>query len=74
MFIVFCLPLNDINNGSINCSSGVDGILSYKDTCDVTCNTGYALNGSATRVCQIDGTWSGMDDECVKGNNDTLTV
>ena len=65
MFVVLCQPLN-INNGSATCSLGVDGVPSYEDTCDVTCNTGFALNGSVTRTCQSDGSWSNMDDECVK--------
>ena len=68
-----CLPLTDIDNGSISCSFGDDGIPSYKDTCDINCNNGFALNGSTTRTCLDDGTWSGTDDECVKGNDVVLT-
>ena len=38
------------------------------DTCSFTCNTGYELTGSDTRTCQSDGSWSGSDDVCRRGN------
>ena len=62
-----CSPLNDPNNGMINCSLGDDGVPSYEDTCSFTCNTGYELTGSNTRTCQGDGSWSGSDDVCIRG-------
>lgn len=39
------------------------------NSCEITCDTGYKLaNGaSATRMCQSDGTWSGMNGGCVRG-------
>ena len=72
--IVYCQPLTDISYGNITCSLGDDGLPSYQDTCDIICNTGYALNGSTTRTCLGDRTWSGTDDECLKGNNNVLTA
>ena len=51
----------------MNCSLGDDGVLSYKDTCSFTCNTGYELTGSNTRTCQNDGSWSGTDAACSRG-------
>ena len=48
----------------INCSLGDDGVPSYEDTCNFTCNIGYELTGSDTRTCQSDGRWSGSDDVC----------
>ena len=48
----------------ISCSLGVDGIANSGDTCSYTCNNGYKLNGSATRTCQIDGSWSDSDPVC----------
>ena len=49
------------------------GDYSYGDTCDIGCYNGFALNGSTNRMCQVDGTWSGTDGTCVKGNNVLLT-
>ena len=55
-------------NGSINCSLRDDGVPSYEETCSFTCNTGYELTGSDTRTCQSDGSWSGSDVVCGRGN------
>ena len=55
------------DNGRFNCSLGDDGILSYEDTCNFTCNTGYELTGSDTRTCQSDGIWSGSNGVCNRG-------
>ncbi|XP_065899234.1 uncharacterized protein [Dysidea avara] len=57
-------PSIDANNGTITCSLGDDGVLSYEDTCNFTCNTGYELTGNDTWACQSDGSWSGSDDVC----------
>ena len=65
--LVSCLSLTDPNNGMINCSLGDDGVPSYEDTCSFTCNTGYELTGSDTRICQSDGSWSGSDVICRRG-------
>ena len=62
-----CPSLTDPNNGVITCSLGDDGVPSYEDTCSFTCNTGYKLTGSDTRTCQSDGSWSGSDDICSRG-------
>ena len=51
----------------VNCSLGDDGVHSYEDTCNFTCNTGYELTGSDTRTCQSDGSWSGSDNNCIRG-------
>ena len=69
MFItVHCPNLTQPNNGMINCLLGDDGILSYEDTCSFTCNTGYVLTGSDTRICQSNGSWNGgSDDVCRRG-------
>ena len=62
-----CPLLTGPNNGAINCSLGDDGVPSYDDTCSFTCNTGYNLTGSDTRVCQNDGNWSGKETMCTGG-------
>jgi len=64
---VVCPSLTDPNNGVMTCSLGDDGVPSYEDTCSFICNTGYKLTGSGTRTCQSDGSWSGSDDVCSRG-------
>ena len=67
--LVTCPPLSGTNGrDDVNCSLGDDGVPSYEDTCSFTCNTGYELTGSNTRTCQSDGSWSGSDDVCSRGN------
>ena len=66
---VQCSSLSDPNNGTMNCLLGDDGIPFYEDTCNFTCNTGYELTGSDTRTCQSDGSWSGTNSTCERGNN-----
>ncbi|XP_065899232.1 uncharacterized protein [Dysidea avara] len=63
-----CTSLNDLNNGTITCSLGYDGVPFYKDTCSFTCNTGYQLTGSDTRICQSNGSWSGNEAICSRVN------
>ena len=62
-----CPSLTDPNNGMITCSLGDDGVPSYEDTCNFTCNTGYVLTGSDSRICQSDGRWSGTEVMCRRG-------
>ena len=59
--------LNSPMNGMMSCSLGDDGVSSYEDTCSFTCNTGYELTGSDTRICQSDGNWSNADVMCNRG-------
>ena len=66
--LVSCPSLTDPSNGMISYSLGDDGDASYEDTCSYTCNTGYELTGSNTRSCQSDGTWSGSDPTCGRGD------
>ena len=65
--IVNCSFIIAPNNGVINCSLGDDGVTSYEDTCNFTCNTGYELIGSDTRTCQSDRSWSGSNATCNRG-------
>ena len=67
LLIVFCSSLANPNNGMISCSLGDDGVYSYEDICNFTCNTGYELTGSDTRTCQSDGSWSGSKNNCTRG-------
>ena len=64
ILLVSCPSLSNPSNGMINCSLGDDGVPSYEDTCNFTCNAGYELTGSDTRTCQSDGTWSDNSTMC----------
>ena len=66
--VVKCPALSKIKNGNVTCSFGDDKVLSYEDTCSITCDTGYTLTGSASRMCQSDGSWGGIDGVCDRGN------
>jgi len=59
---------SDPMNGMINCSMGDDGVLSYEDTCTVTCDTGYMVTGDDMRTCQSDGMFNGTEAICNRGN------
>ena len=59
--------LTNPHNGMINCSLGDDGVYPYEATCSFTCNTGYELTGSDTRICQSNGSWSGAGATCTNG-------
>ena len=61
---VRCELLNTPNNGMMICSLSDDGAPS---TCSFTCNTGYKLTGSDTRTCQSNGSWSGSETICTRG-------
>ena len=67
MSVVQCSNLTDLMNGKLFCLLGNDEVLSYEDTCNFTCNTGYELTGNDTRICQSDGRWSGSDVVCRRG-------
>ena len=51
-------------NGMISCPLGDDGVLSFEDTCTLTCAMGYMVNGAAMRTCQSDGTFNGTEANC----------
>ncbi|XP_064386974.1 sushi, von Willebrand factor type A, EGF and pentraxin domain-containing protein 1-like [Halichondria panicea] len=55
--LVVCLSLPLITNGMISYSAltlGASTVATY------TCDTGYILNGDATKTCGSDGIWSGL--------------
>jgi len=73
IIIVLC-PSLKLNNGTINCSLGDDGVPSYGDICTITCHAGYELIGSSNRTCQGDGNWSGTMAVCANGTYSIYTV
>lgn len=56
-----CTPLAAPSNGVV--SNG--GVASTDSTVSLTCNAGYSLVGSASRMCLFDGTWSGAPTACL---------
>ena len=63
MDAVICVtPTNPIN-GMVTLPSGLS-IGSAGTLAVYSCDFGYALNGSSTRTCQSDGTWSGAAPTC----------
>jgi len=68
-YIQDCQPLTNPLNGKSNCSLKDGKVFSHQDTCSFTCNTGYVLSGSDTRVCQSNGIWNGTEAVCSRGNN-----
>ena len=42
-------------------------MYSHLDVCNFTCNSGYKLDGSDSRMCLNDESWNGIDSVCVKG-------
>ena len=61
------MSLVEPDNGMITCSLGDGGVFSYEDSCSFTCNRGYGLTVSNTRIYQGDGSWSGNVTMCTKG-------
>ena len=57
-----------IDCGVLSTPSGGDQTTtgsSLDDTASFSCGAGFNLEGSATRTCQNDDTWSGSDASCV---------
>ena len=57
---VDCGPLSDPMNGSSLGDSTV-----FPNSVLFKCAPGFNLNGSSTRMCQANGTWSGVAVRCV---------
>ena len=54
-----CGPLNNPLNGQVTIvGSGIGAPATY------SCNTGYILRGVVSRVCQVNGQWSGSAPTC----------
>ncbi|KAK2168419.1 hypothetical protein NP493_1225g00007 [Ridgeia piscesae] len=59
--VIHCGPLNAPSHGSNQGSNDtVDSVVSF------SCDRGYRLQGSARRTCTTQGTWDGMNAECVE--------
>ena len=59
-----CPTLTNPSNSMVDCSLKGGVFANPGDTCSFTCNNGYELTGNAYRICQTDGSWSGIDAVC----------
>jgi CUB/sushi domain-containing protein len=57
--IANCSALSNPAGGSVSAPT-----LTYGSTATYTCNNGYTLNGTPTRTCQANATWSGAAPTC----------
>ncbi|XP_064406448.1 sushi, von Willebrand factor type A, EGF and pentraxin domain-containing protein 1-like [Halichondria panicea] len=58
--LITCPHLDNPTNGfvTLNVPNGVGSLVSYR------CSAGYALVGSDSRTCQLNGTWTHSDPQC----------
>ena len=61
---VNCGALTDPMNGMVDTSSGT----TFMNTATYTCDTGYILIGTSTRMCQSDAVWSSATPTCESKN------
>ena len=60
--VVDCNPLTAPANGLVDHPQ-----TTFMSTATYSCDTGYVVEGQATRMCQADGTWSGSEPTCRVG-------
>ncbi|CAH1263509.1 CSMD3 [Branchiostoma lanceolatum] len=66
---ISCPALNAPTNGQMNAGNNFVG-----DQATFACDLGFNLNGSSSRTCQSDGTWSGIQPVCNSLKCQTLTT
>ena len=54
-------------NGILHCPNETSTEM-FEDTCTLSCNAGYELQGSNTGTCLANQSWSGGDPICVALN------
>jgi hypothetical protein len=62
-----CPELSPPKNGYFVKDPGSCGQV-LNAACGARCKSGYQLTGSSIRLCQENGTWSGVNAECVRKN------
>ena len=55
-----CPQLSAPAHGSVEPCSNLPG-----QTCQFSCDQGYVLSGATTRTCNNDGTWTGLQTQCI---------
>ena len=71
VYAVQCTSLSSPTNGNISCNS--TDVSHYEDQCSFSCDPEYQLNGSSSRQCLSNGSWSGSDVTCDILHCDNLT-
>lgn len=63
-----CQPIEDIDDGRVECSLGDDGVPTEGDTCIYE---GFVVTGDTVtcRKRQSDGSWNGSEPTCERGKN-----
>ena len=61
------------SNGWFRYSSGVSG-PSYRSVATFGCSSGYHMQGSSQRTCQVNGQWDGTQPTCQGKYNDIYFV
>uniref|UniRef100_A0AAX7T7I4 CUB and Sushi multiple domains 1 n=1 Tax=Astatotilapia calliptera TaxID=8154 RepID=A0AAX7T7I4_ASTCA len=64
-----CLPVLCGDPGSPGGGFREGNIFSYRSEVRFYCNAPYLLVGSASRVCQADGSWNGQQPACIAFNS-----
>ena len=41
-----------------------DANTSFGSVVTYSCNTGYRIEGNSTRICQVNGSWTGEEPSC----------
>lgn len=59
-----CPLLSQLHHGYSLKVIGSDGTVR---SMEFFCNNSYVLSGNSKRTCQLDGTWSGRQPQCIKG-------
>ena len=57
-----CGSPSEPDNGAVTFTS-----TTFQSQATFTCDSGYSLEGSSSRTCQSDGTWSGQAPVCNRG-------
>ena len=57
--VIDCGDLTDPLNGVVNLTN-----TTFGSQASYTCDTGFMLSSSQTRICQDDGNWSNSEPEC----------
>ena len=63
----YCDEPRNLTNGGKVSNGNTEG-----DTVTYFCNEGYNLTGDANRTCQSNGSWSGIQPECIRMLNAEL--